>query len=524
MQPSAVLNRAGSGIAGDCRERRDAPVDPAAMTSSEEQLTPQLGCGDCDSQTPGDRSTRKEPIFRGLTPAGHEKSAIHASGLGCSGSEYAPGEVLAGRYELLCPIAAGGMGTVWRAHHRVLDVQVALKVTRCPADASSPWMERALSEARLAAQLAHPSICRVLDFGVTERGDAFVVTELLQGEALDQRLELQSRFEPTMAVQIMLGVLDALEAAHEKGIVHCDVKPSNIFLDAGRPKLMDFGIARRQSARALGSPPGTVSGTPSYMSPEQALGSDPVDARSDLWSACGTLYELLTGRPPFEGTDCHSVLCAVLKTEPRPLAELGVEDRALSAIVLRGLRKAPSERWRSAGELAVALANWLLMAGVESDASGQALRARWLPRSRQPSVRGSGGRWVDHRARSLFALAGVLLIGSAAWAAVRTADEAERREAVTAAQRSVPTADSGVTRTMPRASSKPASTPSPAPPVGELPVVEPHPKHAAPATTAGSAFRDRRAAQPAAAGRLGKTSSNKQRESGGNAMGYDFGF
>lgn len=132
------------------------------------------------------------------------------------GGEYTPGDVLADRYELLCPIAAGGMGTVWRAHHRVLDVQVALKVTLRPADASSPWMDRALSEARLAAQLSHPSICRVLDFGVTARGDAFVVTELLQGEALDQQLERCGHFEPVAAVQIVLALLDALDAAHER--------------------------------------------------------------------------------------------------------------------------------------------------------------------------------------------------------------------------------------------------------------------------------------------------------------------
>jgi serine/threonine-protein kinase len=420
------------------------------------------------------------------------------------------------------------MGTVWRAHHRVLDVQVALKVTLRPADASSPWMERALSEARLAAQLAHPSVCRVLDFGVTERGDAFVVTELLQGESLDQQLEARGRFDPVAAVQVMLGVLDALEAAHEKGIVHCDVKPSNIFLDGGRPKLMDFGIACRQNGRARGSTPGTVSGTPSYMSPEQAVGSDQVDYRSDLWSACATLYELLSGRPPFDGPDCHSVLCAVLKSEPRPLAELGVNDRALSAIVRRGLRKAPAERWRSAGELAAALANWLLSAGIESDASGQSLRARWLPRSQAAATRPGSWRWLDPRARSLAALAGVLLIGSAAWAAVRSADDAERR-AVSARERSLPSAEPARTETTTPTPVPTLASPQPPPQLVEpAPAVEQQPRHAAkkaPSAPATAVPPAQRTAKPGSTARVtAPADASAKARSAKNAMGYDFGF
>lgn len=468
-------------------------------------------------------------------------------------SDYTPGMVLAERYELLCPIALGGMGMVWRAHHRVLDMQVALKVTLRPADASSPWMDRALSEARLAAQLAHPAICRVLDFGVTDRGDAFVVTELLQGEVLDQQLEVRARFDPVTAVQIMLGVLDALEAAHEKGIVHCDVKPSNIFLEAGRPKLMDFGIACRQNVRSRGTTPGTVSGTPSYMSPEQALGSDQVDHRSDLWSVCATLYELLTGRPPFEGPDCHAVLCAVLKSEPRPLSEHGVRDPALSAIILRGLRKPPLERWRSAGELAAALANWLLSAGVEHDASGQSVRARWLPRAHQAALRSGSGRWfVDTRARSLAALAGVLLIGSAAWAAVRSADDAQQRAQDRANDSAPPSVepqvalstsegDPGAGPTL--ASSSPTSpAAAPSHPLHQAALAEALPAEpralVAPPKAAGpSALRSPGAVQspvaatqpaatrPAATTRVGASSAGpRAKRSGNNAMGYDFGF
>lgn len=298
------------------------------------------------------------------------------------------------------------------------------------------------------------------------------------------------------------------------------MKPSNVFLDAGRPKLMDFGIACQRDRRA--SAPGTVSGTPCYMSPEQALGSDQVDYRSDLWSVCATLYELLSGRPPFEGTDCHAVLCAVLKSEPRPLAELGVGDAALASIVLRGLRKAPAERWRSSAELAAALSGWLLASGVDSDASGQSLRARWLPRAQKAERPTATGRRVDVRTRAYAALAGVLLIGSAAWAAVRSADGVERSAPP---DRALTTQD----RQVPLVQPAPAVAPAVGSPEALVAANEPEATppssfpEAAPEPTAPPKSRViPRVSQPTA--RVAALRAKAKRTAGENAMGYDFGF
>lgn len=314
---------------------------------------------------------------------------------------YRPGRVLLGKYELVQPLAEGGMGVVWVARHRALDVDVAVKLTTGDAsEESRARQQRALSEARLAAQLAHPAICRVLDFGLTAEGDPCVVTELLRGETLDRVLLIEGKLSAVTAVQIIVPVLDALAAAHEHGIVHQDVKPSNIFLSRDvqhrlQPKLLDFGIARAHNERASWEQAGTVSGTPCYMSPEQASGTGDIDARSDLWSVCATLYELLSGVPPFDGQTCASLLSRVIRSEPKPLEQQALEDPELSAIVLRGLEKQRERRWSSATELSVALARWLLARGVEVDVSGQALRAR-VPGVEQPTAAfATGGTLVS---------------------------------------------------------------------------------------------------------------------------------
>jgi serine/threonine-protein kinase len=269
----------------------------------------------------------------------------------------------------------------------VLDVSVALKVTHCSQEnVAEVFTRRALSEARIAAQLAHAAVCRVIDFGVTDRGHPYVVSELLEGESLEEILESRGPLPPSTAVQMLLPVLEALSAAHTKGIVHRDVKPANIFLarDAGgreQPKLLDFGIARLVSEALRNTATGSVVGTPCYMSPEQARGSRDVDFRSDLWSVCATLYELITGDPPFDAENYNAVMWAVLNTEPIPLRQYEITDAALVAIIGRGLRKDADQRWSSADELAAALAGWLLDAGIESDISGRSLREHLLPKA-----------------------------------------------------------------------------------------------------------------------------------------------
>lgn len=288
------------------------------------------------------------------------------------------GRVLGEKYELVRPVGEGGMGVVWIAHNRVLDVPVALKLSR-PASGpgSNRVADRALTEARLAAQLSHPAVCRVIDYGTTDDGEAFVVSELLYGENLAQVLVRKKRLSPIRAVQTMLPILDALQAAHERGIVHRDVKPANIFLsrngDRVEPKLLDFGIACLMSESR--GPEDDGAGTPCYMSPEQTRGEE-VDFRSDIWSVCVTLHELVTGTPPFLGDDYASTLQAVRYREPLLTTQMAAGDVRLARIIARGLRKERAARFESAAALASELAAWLVAHGEDVDAHGQSLATR----------------------------------------------------------------------------------------------------------------------------------------------------
>lgn len=292
----------------------------------------------------------------------------------------AAGRLLSEKYRLVRPIGEGGMGVVWVAHNEVLDVAVAVKLSRPGHGPQSlRAAERALSEARLAAQLTHPAVCRAVDFGTTEDGEPFVVTELLYGQNLADALTRKKRLSPLRAVQTILPILDALSAAHERDIVHRDVKPANIFLARGagdrvQPKLLDFGIAQLMGSRES-EPNGSAQGTPCYMSPEQARASE-VDFRSDIWSLCVTLYELVTGVVPFLGHDYDTTIEQLQHAEPLPLAAHAAGDVRLSRIVLRGLEKEPSARWASANDLALELAAWLMSHGEHEDASGKLLSAR----------------------------------------------------------------------------------------------------------------------------------------------------
>jgi serine/threonine-protein kinase len=295
---------------------------------------------------------------------------------------YTPGLVLLGKYELIEPLARGGMGAVWRAHNQLLSSEVAVKVMlRGASDTGGIALQRAHSEARLAAQLRHPAVCSTLDFGVSDQGDPLVVSELLKGEGLDETLLEQGPLSATRAVQLLLPILDALATAHDAGIIHRDVKPSNLFLarDASgniQPKLLDFGIARGMSEATHLTLAGSICGTPDYMSPEQARGCRDVDARSDVWSVCATLYELVSGRVPFPGDNYNAVIFAVIQREPKPLSGLAGPDQALAKILERGLKKPREERFQSARELARALSEFLLARGLETDVGGHSLKAR----------------------------------------------------------------------------------------------------------------------------------------------------
>jgi eukaryotic-like serine/threonine-protein kinase len=269
-----------------------------------------------------------------------------------------------GAYEIVESIGAGGMGEVYRARDDRLRRDVAVKVLPAHLSTDADYLARFEREAQAVAQLSHPNILSIHDFG-QDHGVTYAVTELLEGATLRRRLDAGT-LPWRDAVAIGVAVADGLAAAHAKGIVHRDLKPENLFLSRdGRPKILDFGIARwaepaspDEDTRALsdGQPtrPGTVLGTMGYMSPEQVRGHL-ADHRSDLFSLGATLYEMLGGRRAFTGPTQADTMSAILKEDPAPLpANLGI-PASLDAILRRCLRKSPDERFQSARELRAAL-------------------------------------------------------------------------------------------------------------------------------------------------------------------------
>lgn len=301
---------------------------------------------------------------------------------------YRAGELIGQKYRLIELLGQGGMGAVWRAHNETLDVDVAIKLIRAKPDAPDHGdraTQRLLHEARAAAQIGHPAIARVFDFGISDQREPYIVMELLSGSDLADVLSKRGRLSPMKAVRTMIPIADALDAAHCRGIVHRDLKPENIVLSRAqdgrlRPKLVDFGIAKSERAASLGiTHAGAALGSPMYMSPEQVQGLD-VDSRSDVWAFSVVLYELITGKPPFEGKNYNALVQSIVSSDPPQLMSFGVGDDDLWRILRRGLHKDVNLRWSSIADLGIALAAWLSSRGVYEDISGGAITTRWLRR------------------------------------------------------------------------------------------------------------------------------------------------
>lgn len=303
-----------------------------------------------------------------------------------SPERYRPGDRVGDKYRLVRPLGQGGVGRVWVAHNAVLDVHMGLKlIHRGEQGATQVHADRLLQEARAAAKIVHPAIVRVFDFGETDKGDPFVVMELLHGETLGPILRREARLPATRAVQTLLPIADALATAHANGIVHRDVKPENIFIavqENGRPqpKLLDFGIARMEAGNGDKklTLQGVVLGTPDYMSPEQARGEEDVDERTDIWSLAVVLYELLTGKVPFDGENYNALLWAIGNEPAQPCTDLAAGDADLWDLIERGLRKDRTERWQSARAMGEAMAQWLAERDIHEDVAGTALKSAWL--------------------------------------------------------------------------------------------------------------------------------------------------
>jgi serine/threonine-protein kinase len=295
------------------------------------------------------------------------------------------GQRLEGRYTLLEAIGRGGMGQVYLARHELIGKEVVLKVLRPELLGVEGGLERFRREAQAAAGIDSPHVVNVTDFGVDRRGRAYVVMEHLRGCTLRSAIR-EGPVAPSLVIERSCQILLALEAAHRQGVVHRDIKPENIFVSPGPPevvKVLDFGLAKiigpvewTEGGGLTAS--GAVMGTPHYMAPEQADDNGDVGPRSDLYSVGIVMYEMLTGRRPFEAS---SPLAMLLKhREETPVAPARRRPKlkipaALDALVIRALSKRPEDRFDSAAEMRQALdAVDVAAAG----AAGPSLRRRWL--------------------------------------------------------------------------------------------------------------------------------------------------
>lgn len=306
-------------------------------------------------------------------------------------TELAPGDVL-GCYRIERVLGTGGMGAVYLATDTQLGRQVAVKTMRPDVAAEPHTRERFLREARAAAAIEHENVVPVYAVGEVA-GSPYLVMPLLRGEALDTRLQSGTWPSLTEACRLTREVAAGLAAAHATGVVHRDVKPSNVWLDeTGRARLIDFGLARQARGGDVLTRAGVVLGTPAYMAPEQAAGG-PVDHRADLFSLGVLLYELTTRRRPFVGDSVLAVLTALAVHDPPPAHETNPEiPAALSRLIERLLAKAPDDRPANVAEVVAALVAIESAPSATPAPTGAELRSECAPPV------GTGNRALSARA------------------------------------------------------------------------------------------------------------------------------
>jgi hypothetical protein len=325
------------------------------------------------------------------------------------------GKVIDGRYEVRAILGEGGMGTVYRVKHIALERELALKALK-PDLAGEPQLaERFLREAQSAAAVNHPGICEITDFGLLPGSRPYFVMELLTGKPLSHYIK-QQQLTVQQAVHIAEQLARALDAAHQVGVVHRDLKPDNILLEGSgserRVKIVDFGLARVVGQSRL-TRPGLVYGTPHYMSPEQAAGES-VDHRADIYALGVVVYEMLTGHVPFEADTYMGVLTKHMYATAAPLTE-AVGDNSLDKlehVILRCIAKNADDRYQRMSQMA----DDLLEMGFEPTSTFPCALPR-SPHAFKPSLAAeSGTRRPATRppTKWLFAGGGLLLLAGAA--------------------------------------------------------------------------------------------------------------
>ena len=292
------------------------------------------------------------------------------------------GEMIDGRYEVLEALGSGGMADVFLAHDEVLDRDVALKVLNRRFSGDAQFVERFRREARSAATLSHPNVVPIYDRGEAEDGACYISMEYLPGGTLKERITRDAPMDPKVVSETAGQIAEALQAAHEGGVIHRDVKPQNVLVTrAGDVKVGDFGIARAESSGTMTGE--EVLGTAAYMSPEQASGR-PVDPRSDLYSLGVVMYEMLTGVLPFAANGSVSVAMKHANETPAsPKSRNPDVPDAIDDLVVRLLSKDPDDRPPSASALADEL---------RSLAGGRAAKAAPEPKEVPPGRPAGGTR------------------------------------------------------------------------------------------------------------------------------------
>lgn len=357
-----------------------------------------------------------------------------------------PGALFDGRYRIQRRLGKGGMARVYLAEDESLDRQVAIKILADRHSDDPHFVERFQREARAAARLNHPNLVQIYDQAQVD-GTSYIVMEYVEGETLKDLIRREAPLDPRQAIGIAMQVLAALRVAHQAGIVHRDIKPQNILVQPdGRVKVADFGIARAEGGSDM-TEAGSIVGTAQYLAPEQAQGL-PLGPPADLYSMGIVLYEMLSGRVPFEGDSAVTIAMKHVQEPPEQLTDRNpLVPPGLEAVVMRALAKNPAQRYQTAEEMGVDLdrvrqglpvSEETLVIGAETVAHAPRITETMIqPRTAPPPPAGRDNRrlWGVLAVIGVVALA--IVIGVAVWASTR-GTEPPPTTATTVAQVEVP--------------------------------------------------------------------------------------